>query len=95
MNKQARDNRANQLNPNNMAYWKSRMPSNHKHNSKPKTNNQSKKQDSLWKVEYQAYASWSWENRSKVFVDKMKAIDFANSIQTSAYRNVKISKCYL
>ena len=40
MNKKARDNRANQLNPNNPAYWKSRQGN--KKKSSGGSNNQSK-----------------------------------------------------
>ena len=39
MNKKARDNRANQMNPNNKAYWKSR--SNNYSNNRSRSNNYS------------------------------------------------------
>lgn len=92
--KQAMNNRANQLNPNNEAYWKSRM-GNNQNMAKPlgkKTANQN--QDPFWKVEYQSW-DCGWENRNKIFVGKMQAIAFANSLQTDNYRNVKINKYYL
>ena len=95
MDRNAINNRANQLNPNNEAYWKSRMGNAPKARTKQVAKPVIKKKpkdEPLWKVEY---LHW-YSPKFQYFTDKMKAIEFVNSLQGfSGYKNVKLCKCYL
>lgn len=88
------NNRANQLNPNNEAYWKSRFGKDQKKydkQAKTTTVNSRNKKESAWKVEYKYYGDAS----NNYFADKLQAIKFINELQRKCgYTDVKLLKCY-
>ena len=93
------NNRANQLNPNNEAYWKSRMGNAYPKSTKKKAHktvkqptNQHSQGELVWKVEYKHFG----ETTSNYFADKLAAIEFVNGIQNDCYcTNIELTKCYL
>ena len=87
------NNRANQLNPNNQAYWKSRLGNTKStpHKNSSSHTSQSGKKEAVWKVNY---IEWGTSN-SNYFCSKTEAIEYINKLNgMSGHSKIKLSKCY-